>query len=125
MNPLNTLVEYVDRNKGELSYCLSLDKEPVNREYAYRMVKMKFVHLHEEYEEDEVSIGIYKITRRGELILARTAGDNELSTDGHKVTYCKICERKLYIVGGFQETNKCGFCATGKLESVYDIGLTW
>ena len=128
MNPSNFLIECIDRNKGELSYHLSFDEEPVDKDIAYRAILIKYIHLHEDRKENEILIGAYKLTKRGMEALARTATlskDDRPFTEGHKLTHCTVCKRRLYMRYGFQNTGKCGFCATGKLKDMYDIGLTW
>lgn len=130
LHPFNALVECIDRKKGELSYYLIIDKEPVDKDSAYKIIKIQLLHLFKEHGNEKIAFGVYKLSGKGMRTLAVTADrakEEKLlrMTSGQREFCCISCKRHLYIKDGFNNTSMCGPCATGKVESVYDIGLTW
>lgn len=128
LHPSNVLIERIDRNKGELSYYLSFDEKSVDKDDAYRMIELCLLRLDEDSENDGIAIGVYSLTNKGLLSLATTAesGSDKVTLQNSRfLIHCRDCKRRLFVEGGFEKTKKCGPCATNKLESIYDIGLTW
>ncbi len=128
LHPLNVLIECIDRKKGELSYYFSMDEESVDRDSAYKVIEIRLLYLYEDYENEEITIGVYKLSNKGARALALTAdrveGQKLLSTNKSAIR-CIKCDRHLHIEGGFCNTLMCGLCATNEIESIYEIGSTW
>lgn len=128
LHPLNALMESIDREKGDLSYYLVIDKEPVDRDSAYKIINIGLLHLYKDYKSEKKAIGVYKLSNKGTRVLAVTANRTEgkkLLITTHRFIICVVCGRHLHIEGGYNNTLKCGLCATGKIESIYEIGSTW
>ena len=38
---------------------------------------------------------------------------------------CIVCETALSVKGGYGDTDMCGPCATGEVETLSEFGATW